>query len=133
MNESSGVQIVNCLGHLIEDVLAVSLSQDVLPDQREKVDVHVLKHEVNVPVVLCSDDFFEFDDVGVGELHQEHDFSIGALCVSGVIEGVEVLLESLYSPCSLVCDFPHVPVCSTADLLVDLEPAQHMCLNLFTH
>lgn len=121
MYEASRVQVVQCLGHLIEDELAVSFRQDVLANEREEVDVHVLEDQVDIAIILGADDFFQLDDVGVGQLHQEHDFAVGALRVGGVIEGIEIFLEGFDPTRFLVGDLPDVPVGSAADFLVDVE------------
>lgn len=92
MNQSSRMQVVQCFGHLVEDKLPVSFRQDILPYEGEEVDVHMFEDQVDISVILSSDDFFQFDDVGMGEFHQEHDFSVGALRVGGVIEGIEIFL-----------------------------------------
>lgn len=65
MDESRRVQKIERLGHLIEDVLAMPLGKYVLPDEREEVDVHMLEHQVNIPVVLSPDDLLQLDDVGM--------------------------------------------------------------------
>ena len=35
----------------------------------------------------------QFDDIFVFELGKEHDFAVGALCICGVLEGVEYFFE----------------------------------------
>jgi hypothetical protein len=133
VDESSRVQVVQRLGHLVEDVLPVPFRQDILADQREEVDVHMLEHQVDIPVVFSPDHLFQFYDVGVREFHQEHDFAVGALCVGGVIEGVEVFLKGFDASCFLVRHLPDVTVGAAADLLVDVEPGQDVRLYLLAH
>ena len=43
MDESGGVEEEEGLGHLVEDVLAVPLSEDVLADEGVEVDIHVFE------------------------------------------------------------------------------------------
>lgn len=127
------MQKIECLGHLIEYVLAMPLGQYVFPDEREEVDVHMFEHQVNIPVILCPDDLFQLDDVGMREFHEKHDLSVGTLRIGGIIEGIEVLLKCLDLSGLLVCHLPHVPVGPTADLLVHLEPSKDVSLDFFTH
>jgi hypothetical protein len=121
MYQPSRMQVVQCFGHLIEDKLPMSFGQDILPDECEEVDVHMFEDEVDISIILSSDDFFQFDDVGVGEFHQEHDFSVGALRVGRVIEGIEIFLEGFDPTGFLVGYLPDVSVGAAADLLVDIE------------
>lgn len=127
------MQKIQCLGHLIEDVLAMPLSKDVLPDKCEKVDVHMFEHQVNIPVILSADDLLELDDVGVRKFHEKHDLSVGSLRIGGIIESIEVLLECFDLSGLLVGHLPNVAIGTTADLLVHFEPSKNVRLDFFTH
>ena len=50
---------------MVEDVLAMTFSENILANEGVQIDVHVLKNQVDVAVVLGTDDFFKFDDVWV--------------------------------------------------------------------
>ena len=63
----------------------------VLPDKRMQIDVHVLKYQVNILVVLGSDYIVQLDDIFVFKLFQEHYFTVGSLGISGVGKCIEVL------------------------------------------
>lgn len=89
------MQVVQRFGHLVEYVFAVPFGQYVFSDQSVEVDIHMFEDEVDVSVIFCFDDFFQFNDVGVAELHQEHYLSVGPLGICGVIECVEVLFQGL--------------------------------------
>ena len=115
------MQVVQCFGHLIEDKLPMSFRQDILAYECEEVDVHMFEDKVDISIILSADDFFQLDDIGVAELHQEHDFSVGALCVGGVIEGIKIFLEGFDAPGFLVGYLPDVSVGAAADFLVDVE------------
>ena len=127
------MQKKECLGHLIEDVLAMPLGKYIFPDEREEVDVHMFKHQVNIPVILCPDDLLQLDDVGMRELHEKHNLPVGTLRIGGIIESIEVLLQSFDLSGLLVRHLPNVPVGTTADLLVHLEPSEDVGLDFFTH
>ena len=127
------MQVKEGLGHLIEDVFAMSLGKDVLPDECVEVNIHVLEDEVDVPVVLCSDDLLQFYHIRMAQLHQKHDLSVCTLGISGVIECIKVFLQSLDLPTFLVCDFPDVSIGSAADLLDDVKTGQDVSLDVFAH
>ena len=46
----------------------MSFGQNVFTDESVKVDVHVLEHEVDIPVVLGLNHFLQLYDVMVAEL-----------------------------------------------------------------
>jgi hypothetical protein len=66
------------------------------------------------------------DDVRVTAFEQDADLAVGALCVYGVLESVEVLFECLDFAGAAVGDFPYDSVGSAADLFVDFEAAGEM-------
>lgn len=70
----------------------MSFSQDILSYESKEIDVHMFEDKIDIPVILSTDHFLQFDDIGVREFHQEHDFSVGALCIGRVIEGIEIFL-----------------------------------------
>lgn len=93
----------------------------------------MFEYQIDVFVVMCSDDLFECDDVGVSELFEKHDFAIGALCVSGVGEGVEIFFECFDYLGFFVCNFPDVPIGSTAYFLDDMIIFKYMWFYFFSH
>jgi hypothetical protein len=50
---------------LVEDPLFVFFLQNSLPDQSKQVDVHVLKYQVNINVIISTNDLFHLDNVGM--------------------------------------------------------------------
>ena len=68
MDEIGAVQILERFRNLIDDVLLVLLLQDVLANDAVQIDLHVLEDEVDVSIVLSSDDVVQFDYVIVLEL-----------------------------------------------------------------
>lgn len=123
------MQIIHGFGRLVEDVLLVFVSKDFLPDQGVQVNIHMLEDQVDVLTIFCFDHLFQHDDVGVLQLHQKHYFSVGPLRVSRVIKRIEIFLQSLCLIGPAVDHFKHMPVCSTADLLDNFEPSQHVGLD----
>lgn len=69
MDDVGVMEVEDRLGQLVNDVLFMSLLQMlviiILSYQRVQVDIHVLKHQINVLVVLCSDDVIQTDYIAV--------------------------------------------------------------------
>ena len=93
----------------------------------------MLEHQIDVLVVLCLDDLFQFDDVGVTQFHQKHDLPVSPLSISGVIKSIEVFFEGFYFVSFLVSDFPNVTVGTTSYLFNYVETSQNMRLYVLTH
>lgn len=133
MDESSRVQIIDSFCHLVNNVLAMLLSEDVLTDESMQVYIHVFEDQVNVLVVLSTDNLFQSYYVGVWELHQKHNLSVGALCVCAVAEGIKVLLKGFSASCATIHHFPDVAICPSADLVDYFEAGDYVALDLLTH
>jgi hypothetical protein len=58
-----------------------------------KVGLHELEDKVEILIIFSPNDLVQFDYVGVVKLLQEGDLAEGALCVGGVLEGIEDLFE----------------------------------------
>ena len=58
-----------------------------------EIGLHELEDEVEILVVLCTDDLVQLDDIGMVELLEEDDLAEGALRIGGVLKGIEDLLE----------------------------------------
>lgn len=57
MNQLTRMQIMHSLGYLVDDVSPMFLLQNILSNQRIQVNIHELKHEINVSLILRLDDF----------------------------------------------------------------------------
>ena len=57
MNQFPGMQIVHGLGHLIDNKPLMLLFQNILPDQRVQINIHELKDQIYVALILGFDDF----------------------------------------------------------------------------
>jgi hypothetical protein len=88
------VHVLEAFEYLVDNVLLVDVLENVGADDRVQVCVHEVEDQVDVSVVLGADHVLQPDDVLVpSQLLQEDDFTEGALCVRGVLEGVEVLFK----------------------------------------
>ena len=104
------MEIKHGFTNLVEYPLFVFLFKNSFPYQSEKIDVHMLKYEVDIDVIIGANDLLQLDDVGVSELHEKHDFAIGALSVGGVIKSIEIFFKGFYFFIFVVNYFPDVSV-----------------------
>lgn len=61
-----------------------------------QVDLHILKHQVDIPVIVGLQHVQKPDDMVVVcsvQLLQEHDLTEGTLRIGGVLKGIEDLLQ----------------------------------------
>jgi len=82
-----------------------------------EISLHVIKYDVNILVILCSDVIPLFYDILVFKLRQKNYLPEGSLCISGIVKGIENLfhcddLLSLYVDC-----FPDYTICTLTKLL----------------
>ena len=73
----------------MHNVTIVKIFENFLANSIVEICLHELENEVQIFVVLRSNDSVEFDDVLVIDLVEEDDFAVGALGVSGVLKGIE--------------------------------------------
>lgn len=133
MDEPRTVQEQHGFGSLVQDVLLVLFGQDVLAYEHMQVRIHVLEYQVDVLAIFRLDDLVQADDVGVLQLHQEHDLAVGSLGVGRIIKGIEVLLEGFYFLGFAVGHLVDMPIGAAADLLDDLVLGQHVGLHFLRH
>lgn len=98
-----------------------------------KVCLHELEDQVEILIIFSADDLVQLDDVGVVELLEERDLSEGALCVGGVLEGIEDLFECEGISGFLIRNFPDVAVGATAHLFHQAVFLENVCFYLFCH
>lgn len=89
------MHVFQALQHLVDDILLVDVLEDVSSDYRVQVSIHEIEDQVDVSVIFSSNYILEPNDVLVpGQLLQEDDLSEGSLRIRGVLECIEVFLES---------------------------------------
>lgn len=121
MDNGPTMQILECLGELVDDETDMDVLEDALGNDVMQVCLHELKQQINVLVIVSADGVYQFDDVGVVQLLEDLDFAVGALSVGGVLEGIEDLLQGEHALGGLLLDLPHVAVGTRAHLLEDVE------------
>ena len=82
-----------------------------------KIGFHELENQVDVFVILSSENVVEFDDVRVVHFVQESNLSKSSLGVSRMLERIKDLLESNRGFCLSVDGFPDMAVSPTPNLL----------------
>lgn len=88
------MHVFQTLKNLVNDVLLVDVFEDISSDDGMQVSVHEIEDEVNVAVIFRANYILESDDIFMaGKLLEEDNFSESTLCVSRVLECIEVLLE----------------------------------------
>jgi hypothetical protein len=78
-----------------------------------QIGIHEIEDQINVSVVLSTDNVLQADDILMArQLLQEDDFSESSLCVRCVLKGIEILLERDNVLRLLVDGLPHDTVSS---------------------
>ena len=113
------MEVLKCLGELIDDKARVNILEDSFRDDVVKVRFHILEQQVHIFVVVCSNGFMQLDYVRVLELFEDFDLSVGALSISSVLECIKDLFESVDSLGGFLFDFPDVSIGARADLFED--------------
>lgn len=80
-----------------------------------QVCFHILENQIQILIILGSDDIVQFDNVGMIEFMQKYDLSIGPLGVCGMLESIKYFFESEDISGFFVVDFPDMPIGSTAN------------------
>lgn len=92
--------------------------QNVGSDYSVQVSIHKVEHQVDIAVILSTDDVLQAYDILVSsQLLQEYNLTESTLGVSSVLESVEILLNGANLLSALVNGFPHNTVRSLAELL----------------
>ena len=137
MNDVGVVKVQNGFCQLVNDVLFVSFLKvfviAILSNKCMKVNIHVFEDEINVLVILGSDDVIDFDDILLFELFKEHDFSVGSLGIGGVGKGIKIFFKGLKLFGFAISDFPDDSVSSTSNFLNGLIQSQHVRLYFVRH
>lgn len=89
MNNVGFMQILNSLDQLIDNVTIVKIFEDFLADSIVEICFHEFEYQVQIFIVLGSNDSVKFDDVFVINLVEKDDFAVGTLSISGVLKGIE--------------------------------------------
>lgn len=133
MDDVCRVQVLHPLEDLIHDELVMDVLENLLPDGVVEVCFHVLKNKIKVFVIFSTDNVQQLDDIVVVELMQVAYLAIGALCVDGVLEGVEYFFKRQCSICFAVCHLPDMAVGTGTDLFGEGVTGKDVAFNLFCH
>lgn len=64
----------------------MGLVEYTVSDGVEKIALNVLKEQIQIQVVLCLNNFFKLDDIGMVELLEDADFAERSLCIHIVLK-----------------------------------------------
>ena len=102
------MHVFQTLEDLVYDVLLMYIFKNVGSDHSMEISVHEVEHQVNVSVIFSSDNILKADNIFMTrQFLQENDFSKRSLCISCVLKGIKILLESDNVFCLFVDSFPH--------------------------
>jgi hypothetical protein len=82
MDKIGSMQVVQSLGNLIGNISFMLLTKNILSDESIQVNIHELKKQIHISIIVRSDDVLKFDDIWVSKLLQKHDFPIGPLSIN---------------------------------------------------
>lgn len=85
MDDIICMKIQKCLTNLIDDIFLMAFFKDfsfvILSDEVMEINVQILKHQIDVHILIRFMEFSEFDNIWVFELFQEKNLTINPLCV----------------------------------------------------
>ena len=112
----------------------MNVFKDFSPDNSMKVSFHEVKNEIDIFIILCSNEVLQSDNIGVSvELSKENDLSKSSLSIGCILKSIENLLDG-YNIFSMFVDgLPNDSIGSLSQLLEDLKFVQNMWLNFFRH
>lgn len=126
MDEFACVQILECLGDLVDDVLVVDWFENSLRNDIVKIRLHIFEDEVDVFPILSLDSFSKFDDVVMIELPQYGNLAICSLSVSRMLKSVKDFFECQRLLGHSVLNLPDVTICPTPNLFQQIKPLQNV-------
>ena len=94
MQQVRRVHILQTLEHLVDDVLLMDILENICSDDCVEVSIHEVEYQVDIPVILSSDDILEANNIFVtNKLLEENNLPKGSLGISSILEGVKVFLQ----------------------------------------
>ena len=94
MHDGTRVHELECTQNLVNDVLLVDILQDVSLDHVVQVRIHVLEHEVDIAVILSTNDIQKpYNIQVVMQLLEKHDLTERSLSVRSILECIKNLLQ----------------------------------------
>ena len=98
-----------------------------------QVRLYQLKYQVKVSVILGSNGSVQFDDVGVFELREETDLTVGALSVCRILECVKYFFESINVLGPAFESLPDVAIRPASHKFFGLKVSQNVLFDILAH
>lgn len=123
------MHVLERFGELIDNESNVYVLEYALGDDVVEIRLHELEEQVYVLIIISADGVKELDDVGMVELLEDLDFSIGALRIGCMLKCIEYFLKREDALRGLLFHLPDMAVCPRAYLLQDVEATQDVALD----
>ena len=117
MNDVGFMQVLNSFDQLINNVTIVEIFEDFLSNSIVEICFHELKDQVQIFIILGSNNSVQFYNIFTINLVKKDDFAIGTLSVSGVLKGIEYIFYSKEFTCFNLINFPDMSVGTTVKFL----------------
>ena len=127
------MKVFHAFDDLIENVSIVNVLQYFLSNRIVEIRFDKFENQIQIFVILSLEYVMELDDIIVFELRKEHDFAVGTLSVSGVLESIENLFKRKYLSSFFIWDLPDVSVGATSDFFEQLILCQDVRFYLICH
>jgi hypothetical protein len=101
----------------VHDEAVMDILEYLLADGVVQICLHVLEDQVQVLVVVGTQDIVQLYYILVAQLMQVANLPVRALGVDRVLEGIEDLLQRKGRVTLTITHLPHVSVCSRTHLL----------------
>lgn len=132
VDQVPAVQLLQGFEQLLEDLLLVHVLQDVGPDHRVQVSLHIVEHTLDVLVILGFYYVQQPHNVLVSiQFLQEHYLPIGALSICCILKCIEYFFECYDLIIRFVFGFPHNALSSFAQFLDYFLLLQHFFVDMF--
>jgi len=133
MDDLSRMEILHSLENLIHYVPIMQILQNFLTNSVVEISLHKFEYQIEIFVILGTDDIMQLDDVGVRQFMQIHDLAIGPLSVDRMLERIKYFFKSQGLVRLSVCHLPNVAVCSGAHFFCEGVTSQHVMFDFFRH
>ena len=96
MYKTSSMQEVHSLSSLIQNILFMFGSQNILTYQEMQVSIHMFEDKIDIFPIFSRDNFIKNNNIRMFKFHKKHNFSIGSLCIGRVIKSIKVFFQCFY-------------------------------------
>jgi hypothetical protein len=110
VNETHFMEVFCSNKKLVKNIFFVNALQNAFVNRVVKICLHVLKHQVNIPMIFCDEDLMELNNVLMKDFFENGDLSEGPLSIGSVLESFKYFFECVGLFVGFVHDFPYMTV-----------------------